>query len=281
MTTRREFTQALAAAALTAPKWRDALSAALKPVHLGPLGVQLYTVRDAMARDVPGTLARVRSIGYREVEFAGYFGLRPAAIRKALADAGLRAPSCHLQPADFTTGRAAAIEAAATVGHKWMILAWIDDADRTPEGYDRLADALNATGHEAKRHGIRVGYHNHDFEFRPWANGEVPMARFARRLDPAVADLETDLYWVTKAGGNAKQWLHDHPGRVPLVHVKDAGPAPDFRMADVGAGAMDWKAIFAERQRAGIRHYFVEHDEPADPWASITASYRYLSQLTV
>src|SRR5512146_1090227 len=101
MTTRREFTQALAAAALSAPH---------KPVHRGPLGVQLYTVRDAMARDVPGTLARVRSIGYREVEFAGYFGLRPAAIRRALADAGLRAPSCHLKPADFTTGRAAAIE---------------------------------------------------------------------------------------------------------------------------------------------------------------------------
>ena len=281
MTTRREFTQTLAAAAFTAPAWRDALAFAAKPGHLGPLGVQLYTVRAAMAQDVAGTLARVGRIGYREVEFAGYFNKRPAEIATMLRNAGLRAPSCHLQPDDFTTKLDASIEAAVTVGHKWMILAWIDDADRTPEGYDRFADTLNAAGHKAKAHGIRVGYHNHDFDLKPWANGELPLERLIRRLDPAVADLETDLYWIIKGGGDPKRWLHDHPHRIPLVHVKDAGPAPAFAMADVGAGAMDWRAIFAERQRAGIKHYFVEHDEPADPWASITASYRYLSTLSV
>lgn len=281
MTSRRDFTKSLAALAATAPAWREVLHAATRSAHLGPLGVQLYTVRDAMKADVEHTLARVREIGYREVEFAGYFGKTPHALRAMLRLHGLSSPSCHVGVEDVTTKLHATLEAAKVIGHKWIIVAWIDDADRTPEGYDRIADKLNEAGHKAHRYGIRIGYHNHDFEMVRWPNGELPLDRFAGKLDPAVCDLETDLYWITKGGGDAKTWLHDHPGRIPLVHVKDAGPAPDFAMADVGAGAMDWKAIFAERQRAGIKHYFVEHDEPADPWASITASYRYLSTLSL
>src|SRR5436190_1025336 len=110
MTTRREFTQALAAAAVTAPAWRDALAFAAKPTHLGPLGVQLYTVREAMGHDVAGTLARVRSVGYREVEFAGYFGKAPRDLRAMLRLHGLSAPSCHVGLEDVTTKLAATLE---------------------------------------------------------------------------------------------------------------------------------------------------------------------------
>ena len=281
MTTRREFTQALAAAAVLTPRWRDALAFAEKPRHLGPLGVQLYSLRDSARRDIEGTLARIRGIGYRQVEWWGSFGRTPAQIRAALDADGLTSPSAHVGLDALTTGLDVTLEAAERMGHKWLVFPGLDAEDHRPERYDEVADLLNAAGERAHRHGIRVGYHNHDVDLHPWADGEIPLERLARRLDPRVADLEVDLYWITKGGGDPKQWLRDHPGRIPLVHVKDAGPAPDFVMSDVGAGAIDWHALFQLRQRAGIKHYYVEHDEPVDPWASITASFRYLSHLSV
>lgn len=280
MTSRREFTQSLAAAAV-APGWRDALAFPAKLRPLGPLGVQLYTLRDAARHDIDRTLARIRSVGYHEVEWWGSFGKTPAQIRAILDANGLKSPSAHVGLDALTTKLDETLETAERMGHHWLIFPGLDEEDHRPARYDEVADLLNAAGERAHRHGLRVGYHNHDVDLHPWANGEIPLERLARRLDPNVADLEVDLFWITKGGGDPKQWLRDHPGRIPLVHVKDAGPAPDFVMSDVGAGALDWNAIFALRRRAGIEHYFVEHDEPVDPWASITASFRYLSHLSV
>ena len=280
MISRREFTQSLAAAAV-APGWRDALAFPAKLRPLGPLGVQLYTLRDAARHDIDRTLARIRSVGYHEVEWWGSFGKTPAQIRAILDANGLKSPSAHVGLDALTTKLDETLETAERMGHHWLIFPGLDEEDHRPARYDEVADLLNAAGERAHRHGLRVGYHNHDVDLHPWANGEIPLERLARRLDPNVADLEVDLFWITKGGGDPKQWLRDHPGRIPLVHVKDAGPAPDFVMSDVGAGALDWNAIFALRRRAGIEHYFVEHDEPVDPWASITASFRYLSHLSV
>lgn len=277
MTTRREFTKSLAALAATSPLLR---LTDLKPGRLGPIGVQLYTVRTAMARNVEQTLARVRSIGYREVEFAGYFGRTPAQLKAALGSNGLAAPACHLPLDAFTTRLGETLEAAERIGHKWLVFPGLDQEDHRPERYDQVADQLNAAGEAASRLGMRVGYHTHDVDFHPWDGGETPLGRLLQRLDPRHTDIELDLYWCVKGGSDPLSWLDRHPGRFPLVHVKDAGPAPEFAMSDVGAGAMDWRAIFAQRTRAGIKHYFVEHDQPVDPWASITASFRYLSHLS-
>ena len=281
MTTRREFTQALAAAALLTPRWRAALALAAKPVHLGPLGVQLYTMRAAMELDPEGTLSRIRSIGYREIEWWGTFGRTPPQIRSALDANGLTAPSAHVGLDALTTGLEATLDAAQRIGHHWLIFPGLDQEDHRPERYDEVADQLNRAGEIAGHRGIRVGYHTHDVDFHPFADGTIALERLMARLDRRHTDIELDLYWAVKGGSDPKWWFRHHPGRFPLVHVKDAGPAPDFVMSDVGAGAMDWRAIFALRQMAGIRHYYVEHDQPADPWASITASYRYLSNLTV
>lgn len=278
MPTRREFTKTLAALAATSPLLRLTDP---NPTRLDPLGVQLYTVRASMQQDVERTLARVRSIGYREVEFAGYFGRTPAQITAALGSNGLAAPSAHVGLDALTTGLGDTLETAERIGHRWLVLPWIDEKDRTPEGYDRIADQLNLAGETAARAGIRIGYHNHDFDLRPWPGGLVPLERLIQRLDPRHVDIELDLYWVVKGGSDPRPWFEHHPGRFPMVHVKDAGPGPEFAMADVGAGAMDWRAIFALRRKAGIRHYFIEHDQPAEPWSSITASFRYLSHLSV
>ncbi|MEP6744416.1 MAG: sugar phosphate isomerase/epimerase [Gemmatimonadota bacterium] len=275
MTSRREFTKALAALAAYPPlaRW--------SPRRRTPLGVQLYTVRDSMQRDVEGTLARVRSIGYREVEFAGYFGRTPAQIKAALGSNGLDAPSVHVGLDALTTRFEDTLEAAVQIGHRWLTLAWIDSKDRSADGYDRIADQLNASGALAARSGIRIAYHTHDYVFTPWRDGTVPLHRFMTRLDPHLIDIELDCYWAVVGGSDPRLWFDRFPGRFPMVHVKDAGPAPGFVMADVGAGTMDWRHIFALRHRAGIKHYFIEHDEPVEPWSSITAGYRYLSSLNL
>ena len=282
MTTRRDLVRTLTAAVASAPVLGqlDRLGVS-PPRRLGTLGVQLYTVRESMRRDVEGTLARVRNIGYREVEFAGYFDRTPRQLTAALGNNGLAAPAAHVPIEALTAQLDDTIGVAAEVGHRWLVLPWIDQQDRTPEGYDRIADVLNAAGERAARSGVRVAYHNHDFDLHPWAGGIIPLERLIGRLDRRFADVELDLYWVTKGGADPKWWLDRFPGRFPMVHVKDAGPAPAFHMEDVGAGVMDWRGIFALRERAGMKHYFIEHDEPVEPWASITASYRYLSRLSV
>jgi sugar phosphate isomerase/epimerase len=279
MTTRREFVQTVAASAVAVPALRTLGPLLTPPIPV--LGVQLYTVRAAMARDVGATLARVREIGYREVEFAGYFGKSAKELKTMLRNNGLSSPSAHVGIEDLTTKLEATLEAASEVGHRWLVLAWIDDKDRTVEGIARIAGVLNLAGDRASRFGIRVAYHNHEFEFRPYPDGRTPLGELIKGMEPSHCDMELDLYWTVKGGSEPRTWFERFPGRFPLVHVKDAGPAPAYVMHDVGAGTMDWKGIFAQRRLAGIQHYFVEHDEPADPWASLTASYRYLSRLDV
>lgn len=281
MPSRRDFTKALASFAAASPFIRS-LRGPLAPWPGGPqahLGVQLYTVRDAMRREMELTLSRVRSIGYQEVEFAGYFGRTPLQVRAALGANGLAAPSVHLSLDDLTTKLEDTLDTSEIIGHRWLTLAWIDDRYRTGDGFDRVADLLNAAGERAARRGMQIAYHTHDYIFHPRPDGVIPLARFIERLDRRTVNIELDCYWAVKGGSDPRIWFDRYPGRFPMVHVKDAGHAPGFTMADVGAGVMDWRAIFALRQKAGIAHYFIEHDEPVEPWASITASYRYMSAL--
>lgn len=283
MTTRREFSRALAAFAAATPLVQP-VKGWLARWHAAPLptlGVQLYTVRESMQRDLEGTLARVRGIGYREVEFAGYFGHTAAQLRAALGANGLAAPAAHVGLDALTVGLGDTLEAAEAIGHRWVVLAWIDPKDRTVEGYDRIADQLNAAGEAGRAAGIRIAYHTHDYVFRPAHNGSIPLERLLARIDPRLVDIELDLYWAICGGSDPRSWFERYPGRFPMVHVKDAGPAPDFAMADVGAGSIDWRDIFRLRDKAGIRHYFIEHDTPVEPWSSITASFRYLRHLSV
>ena len=245
------------------------------------IGLQLYTVRGLMQEDVAGTLDGVAAVGYGEVEFAGYFGHAPREVRGWLDAAGLTAPAVHVGMQDLTgAGLEAAIEAAAVVGHRWLVLPSLPQELRTADGYHEVAEMLNAAGEVSAGAGLRVGYHNHAFEFELVA-GAVPGSEvtgysvLVEHLDPGLVDLEIDFHWSAVGGADAAALFADHPGRFQLCHVKDL--TADGRMADVGAGEIDWAALFALSSQAGLRHYFVEHDQPADPLASVTASYRYLS----
>lgn len=244
-------------------------------------GLQLYTVRRAMERDFDGTLARVREIGYDEVEFAGWFGRRPAAVRASLRRLGLAAPAAHITLEAIDREWDETLEAAAAIGHRYLILPWVDaERRRTLDDWRRVAELLGRAGAASARAGIRLGYHNHDVEFPP-VDGTIPLELLLDETDPSAVAFELDFYWMVKAGHDPLGWLERYPGRFELTHLKDTGGPPDHAMAEVGAGTLNWPRLVAAANAAGVRHHFVEHDHPADEFVSIRASNDYLRSITV
>ena len=289
MTQRRDFLKFLGAtAAAGAFLPTDAFAAAadeLSAASLRKVGVQLYSVRGAMQKEgVEATLARIAGIGYREVEFAGYFGRSAAQIRDTLKSNGLTSPSVHvplqqLTSPDFPTY----VENAAIIGHKWINLAWLAPPDRgSADKYNAHADVLLAAQKVASAAGLTVGYHNHEFEFDPLGSTNGSTNGYEILLDRTRGSgiqFEMDLYWMSVAGKDPVSYWTRFPGQFPMVHVKDSAGLPGNEMRPVGSGTIDWAALFAKRKLAGIKHFYVEHDNPPDPWASITTSMTYLKRL--
>lgn len=282
---------ALACATKAATNGRESATTVPSPTttsggaKIRPIGVQLYTVRDEMKRDVAATLARVAQIGYTEVEFAGYFDHSPAEIRAMLDQNHLTAPSAHIPLQQLQGDLSGVIAAAKTIGHAYIVCPWLDPSQRgsTVDAWKSFGATLTDIGRRVQQAGLQFAYHNHDFEFTKIGD-VVPFEVLLANSDPSLVKLEMDLYWATKGGQDPLTWFAKYPGRFPLVHVKDAS-AGKMDMEPVGSGSIDWKRIFAKRELAGIKHYFVEHDNAADgpggAFASITASYNYLSALTV
>jgi len=244
---------------------------------LNKFGLQLYTVRDLMQADMPGTLAKVAAAGYKEVEFAGYFGRTPAQVRELLQQNGLTSPSSHLGLDLLEKDAAGTFAIAKAIGNEWAVVPWLPEERRNDWG--RLTGLLNTLGAQAKSQGLRLAYHNHDFEIRP-VNGTRPLDTLLSGTDPSLVDFEMDLYWVIFGGGQPLDFFNRYPGRFKMVHVKDSAGPPDNKMVDVGKGTINFPAIFAESAKGGIQHYFVEHDQPADPIVTITNSANYLRQVT-
>ncbi len=244
-----------------------------------PLGIQLYTLRGLMARDVEGTLAAVAEIGYREVEFAGYFGRTAAQIRAAVSRAGLQAPAAHVGYDQLGARWPHAVDDALRAGHRYLVIAWIPANWRQRlDDWRRFAEQMNEAGAAAARAGLTLAYHNHDFEFAP-LEGRIPFEIFLESLDPASVALELDLYWASKAGGQPASLLTSGIGRYRMVHVKDMDGTAERRMVDPGAGTLDFSALLGAASRAGVEHWFVEHDNPPDPLATARAGHAYLAKL--
>jgi sugar phosphate isomerase/epimerase len=275
---RRTFLQQLGSTALAASLPDVSIAARGRAARIERVGLQLYTVRRELAKDFEGTLATVAATGYREVEFAGYFGKSPADVRAILDRHGLAAPSVHVGSVAPDQWRAA-LDAAHVIGHRYVVIPWIPVEARTGvDGYKRVAANFNRVAEEARAAGLQFAYHNHDFEFGPVA-GQLPYDVLLAETDPKLVQMEMDLYWIVKGGQDPLAYFARWPGRFPAVHVKDSAGAPEHRMMAVGAGTIDFKKIFARRAQAGIQHYFVEHDEPTDAFASIRESFGYLKQL--
>jgi sugar phosphate isomerase/epimerase len=291
MTTRRSFVKTsviLSAGLLAAPR--------LLAYDKKYIGLQLYTVRDAMAADPAAALAKVAQIGYNSVEGATYtgdtkfYGMDAKSFSKALKQNGLIMPSSHYRLGEEKTngqdtmgtmlhGWDKAVDDAAEVGLKYMVCAYLSDPERgSLDHYKKLADDFNKAGERCKKAGIQFCYHNHDFEFIQ-QDGKYPYQTLLANTDKDVVKMEMDLYWVTKAKQDPIALINENPGRFPLFHVKDMDNTPARMFTEVGNGIINFKNILSHADKAGLKYFFVEQDKtPGDPFNSITQSFNYIKR---
>ncbi|HYG79676.1 MAG TPA: sugar phosphate isomerase/epimerase [Pyrinomonadaceae bacterium] len=266
-----------AAAGLCLAKLGPAAPATRK---LTRIGMQLYMVRRELEKDFEGTLKRVAELGYKEVEFAGYFDHPPKEVRAVLDRYRLSAPAGHVPHTALRGSLGEMIEAARVIGHKYVLVAWLPEEERRSlDDYRRHAELFNRAGEKLKKAGLQFAYHNHDFEFMP-LGGQLPYDLLLERTDPGLVKLELDLYWIAKGGADPLKYFAKQPGRFPLLHVKDMDSTPRRYFTEVGRGVIDFKTIFARAGKAGVKHYFVEQDEtPGSPFDSLKISMDYLKRL--
>lgn len=291
MQTRRSFIKTsslLSAGALVTPKFFQDKKQLI--------GLQLYTVRDAMETDPAATLAKVASIGFNSVEGATYtgsqkfYGMEPAAFSKILKANGLIMPSSHYRLGEEKHNNEIvkgtilyewdkAVEDAAAVGIKYMVCAYLSLEERgNIDHYKLIAEHLNKAGEKCKKAGIQLCYHNHDFEFDS-QDGVLPYDILLNNTSKDLVKMELDLYWVNKASKDPIALFNQHPGRFPLFHMKDMDNTAEKAFTEVGNGTIDFKTILKHAQKAGMQYFFVEQDRtPGDPFDSITKSINYIKK---
>ena len=287
MTHRRDFLKQAGVLAAVACARPSQLLAAPAPMKIG---LQLYSLRETIATDIKATLAKVSRAGYQEVETYGYspekhfWGLPPAEFKAALAANGLSTSSGHYDVGAFMQdGNAAslqpAIDAARGCGQRYLIVPYLDEKLRTSVAdFKTVAARLNQAGALCQQAGLRLGYHNHDFEFKS-LGGTTLFDVMLRETNPRLVDFELDLYWVVRAGLDPVQLLQAHPGRFPLWHVKDMDKVRPDLNTEVGAGSIDFRKIFAQAGKAGLQHLFMEQENfSLDAYQSIAQSAAYIKK---
>jgi sugar phosphate isomerase/epimerase len=240
-------------------------------------GIQLYTLRDLLQADTEGTLAALAKIGYREVETHSTYGKTPREFRAILDRVGLRAPAGHYGVPEVTTQIDQTIADAKTLGHRYVILPWLDTDMRSAQGYKDAAHMMNAAGAKFHDAGISFGYHNHDFEFKKVDGSRSGYDILLAETSPKVVCFELDLFWIRKGGDDPLAMLQSHKGRFRLVHIKDM--ATDGTMVDVGQGAMDWATLLKAAKHAGVTEFYVEHDEVKDGLGFARSAFEVIRKL--
>ena len=294
--TRRNFLQSAAATMVCGAAVLKSGKMLASPFGL-PIGLQLYSVREMIAKDYEGTLKHVAALGYKDVEAAGYFGHTKEQVRQAMQAAGLNLVSAHYSLPDLNRDLEQTIAFNKELGVKYIICSFpgIKDPSRlkdkkfstivqsfTMEDYRWNADQFNKIGAKVKAAGMRFGYHNHTMEFGK-QDGVIPFDEMIRLTDPSLVTFEMDCGWVTVGGGDPAHYLREYPTRISMLHIKDfkhtdkpasviAPPPP----AELGTGTVNFRAIFEAANTANIKHYFVEQegfDMPAWDALKIDADY--------
>ena len=252
------------------------------------VGVQLYTLRNDIAKDPKGTIQKVAALGYKEVETFGYrdgkfFGMSPSEFKSFLKSVDLKSPSGHYVPGGFFMAEnwqekwKPLVADAKTVGQKYVTIPYLEDTYRkSADQYKALAEKLNEAAKITKDAGLKLAYHNHDFEFKD-LGGQSGFDILLKETDPKLVDFELDLFWAVKAGHNPVDLFKASPGRYAMWHVKDMDNSEKKTFTEVGNGTIDFKTIFANEKVSGMKHYFVEQDVcPGPPVESISKSIDYI-----
>ncbi|MDB5263124.1 MAG: sugar phosphate isomerase/epimerase [Adhaeribacter sp.] len=251
------------------------------------LGVQLWNIREYLKKDLTGSLAKLAKLGYTQLEVFGYdgtyWGKRPAEFSKICTDLGLTIISAHFETGRIDKAKGTlwygwdkAVEDAALMKIPYMVCAWLFKEERTSlDLYKELADKLNKSGEACAKAKIQLGYHSHNFEF-PLMDGIVPYDLLLQSTDKDLVKMEADLFWFTKAGIDPVAYFKKYPGRFPLWHVKDMERGSE-QFAEVGHGVINFDRIFAARQEAGLKYWFVEQDQTSrEPYESLAMSRDYI-----
>ncbi len=258
------------------------------------VGIQLYTIRDAMTADPKGSLKKVSDLGYKNLELANYadgkfYGFAPKEFKKIVSDLGMDILSSHTQveAAGITLDNAKKMaDDHAELGVKYCVQPWVNEPDRNIETYKKMVGDWNEVGKIMKEVGIQFAYHNHNFEFKT-VDGIVPYYDiFMKEMDPALITMEIDLFWVSKAGQDPVEMFKKYPGRFQLFHMKDMlhKEEPFFDVikddvCSVGAGVIEFKTILASKDVAGMKYLFVEDDNQGNgkPFEGIETSINNLT----
>ncbi|MFJ9030013.1 sugar phosphate isomerase/epimerase family protein [Streptomyces sp. NPDC102274] len=241
------------------------------------IGMHLYTMRTPLATDFRGTLERLAEIGYATVGVSGRHGHSAAEIRRMLDDTRLKAVLEHVAYTTVTgSGLPQAIEDVRTLGGSWVVVPSLPAEMHSPAGYREAARQFNIAGRIARESGLKVLFHNHDGD-HDVVDGESLYGILLKETDPELVGFELDVYWAAKGGDDPRRLFVTDRRRFPVLHVKDMAQNGGFE--DVGSGVLDFPAMFDTARSGGVRQWLVEHDAPADPFASALNSYRYLSTL--
>jgi sugar phosphate isomerase/epimerase len=243
-----------------------------------------------MGKDAKGTLAKVAAQGYKTVETFGYgngkwFGMNAAELRAELKSHGLTTPSGHTFPASVFLQSGweekwkPAVADAKAVGQEYIVIPWMEEQFRTDiNNFKKMAAVLNKAAEICKQTGIKLAYHNHDFEFAPLA-GTNGYDVLLKETDPKLVFFEMDIYWVSKAGKDPLAFFSKYPGRFAMWHVKDMDNTPQKNFTEVGSGVIDFKKIFTHAKQSGMKYFFVEQDQcPGAPLDSTAKSIAYLKK---
>lgn len=252
------------------------------------IGVQLYTLRNDLSKNPRAVLEQVAALGYLDVETFGYnkgkwFGMTATEFAGELKKNGLKSPSGHTFPGGiflkdgWEEDWKKAVDDSKTLGQEYIVIPWLEEPHRKSlDNYKKIAEGLNKAAGMAKEVGLKFAYHNHDFEFAS-IDGQTGFDILMNGTDPKLVAMELDIYWAVRAGKDPVELFKAHPGRFPLWHIKDMDKTEKKFFTEVGNGVIDFKTIFANAKKAGMKHFYVEQDQcPGAPMDSIKQSIGYL-----
>jgi len=298
MTTRRSFLQKVSLASAAAFLSPSLVTTALtESAKVSKIGIGLFTLREQLTADVKATIEQVAKIGYSQVEtyygypgkyeVKGFWGLEAKDFNTSLKANGLTSPSGHYNVTEFLSSGddkvlKSHIETAATVGQKYFVIPALPTdirANGTLDDYRRMASKFNQAAELCQKSGLKLAYHNHNFEFKDQGNGATGYEILLAETDAKLVGFELDIFWAVNAGLNPVDMFKKNPGRYKMFHVKDMDKADKAVFVEVGSGRIDFKRIFAASKLAGVDYIFTEQDVIRKaPYESIAESYNYIKK---